>query len=79
VRRIGGGADAGDEGKEVKVREGRACGDAVIGKQYALGKEFGIPGTPMIVMGDGTSLGGYVSPEKWSLRSRSMRRSARTA
>jgi thiol:disulfide interchange protein DsbC len=51
-------------GEEVKVREGRACGDAVIGKQYALGQELGIAGTPMIVMSDGTSLGGYMSPEK---------------
>jgi thiol:disulfide interchange protein DsbC len=51
-------------GEEVRVQDGRACSDAVIGKQYALGQELGIPGTPMIVMGDGTSLGGYMSPEK---------------
>jgi thiol:disulfide interchange protein DsbC len=46
------------------VKEGRACSDAVIEKQYASGQELGIPGTPMIVMGDGTSVGGYMAPEK---------------
>jgi protein-disulfide isomerase len=51
-------------GEEVKVRERRACSDAVIARHYTLGQQLGIPGTPMIVMGDGTSLGGYVSPEK---------------
>jgi thiol:disulfide interchange protein DsbC len=51
-------------GDEVRVQEGRACSDAVIGKQYALGQELGIPGTPMIVMSDGTSLGGYIAAHK---------------
>jgi thiol:disulfide interchange protein DsbC len=46
------------------VREGSACTDAVIRKHYALGQQLGVPGTPMIVMGDGTSLGGYVAPDK---------------
>jgi protein-disulfide isomerase len=59
-----GGADAGGEGEEVKVQEGRACSDGVIAKHYVLGQQLGIPGTPMIVMGDGTSLGGYMAPEK---------------
>jgi thiol:disulfide interchange protein DsbC len=52
------------QGGEVKVREGRACSDAVIEKHYALGQELGIPGTPMIVMDDGTSVGGYMAPEQ---------------
>jgi thiol:disulfide interchange protein DsbC len=41
-----------------------ACSDAIIAKHYALGQQLGIPGTPMIVLGDGTSLGGYMSPDK---------------
>jgi thiol:disulfide interchange protein DsbC len=40
------------------------CSDAIIAKHYALGQQLGIPGTPMIVLGDGTSLGGYLSPDK---------------
>jgi thiol:disulfide interchange protein DsbC len=39
------------------------CSDAVIAKHYALGQQLGIPGTPMIVLSDGTSLGGYMSPD----------------
>ena len=35
------------------------CSDAVIAKQYALGQQLGIQGTPMIVFSDGTSLGGH--------------------
>lgn len=41
-----------------------SCSDSIIAKQYALGQQLGIPGTPMIVLGDGTSLGGYMSPDK---------------
>jgi len=28
-----------------------------------LGQKLGIPGTPMIVLADGTSIGGYVAPD----------------
>ncbi len=31
----------------MEVKEGRVCSDGVIEKHYALGKELGIPGTPM--------------------------------
>jgi thiol:disulfide interchange protein DsbC len=51
-------------GDEVSARAGTACGDAVIAKHYALGQQLGIPGTPMIVLSDGTSLGGYMSPDQ---------------
>jgi thiol:disulfide interchange protein DsbC len=49
-------------GEEVSAE--RTCSDAVIAKHYDLGQKLGIPGTPMIVLGDGTSLGGYVTPDK---------------
>ena len=49
-------------GEEVSVPN--KCSDAVIAKHYELGQKLGIPGTPMIVLSDGTSLGGYVAPDK---------------
>jgi thiol:disulfide interchange protein DsbC len=47
-----------------EIRATGACSDAVIARHYALGRQLGIAGTPMIVLGDGTSLGGYVTPER---------------
>jgi len=47
-----------------EVKEERKCSDAVIAKHYELGQKLGIPGTPMIVLGDGTSIGGYMPPDK---------------
>jgi thiol:disulfide interchange protein DsbC len=46
------------------VSAGSSCSDAVIAKQYALGQQLGIPGTPMVVLSDGTSLVGYMPPDK---------------
>ena len=50
------------QGEMVK-EEKKKCSDAVIAKHYELGQKLGIPGTPMIVLADGTSLGGYVAPD----------------
>lgn len=47
-----------------EVSTGSKCSDALIAKHYELGQKLGIPGTPMIVLGDGTSLGGYISPDR---------------
>jgi thiol:disulfide interchange protein DsbC len=47
-----------------QLSAGSKCSDAVIGKQYELGQKLGIPGTPMIVLSDGTALNGYVEPDK---------------
>jgi thiol:disulfide interchange protein DsbC len=47
-----------------EVSAGSECSDSVIAKHYVIGQKFGIPGTPMIVLSDGTSLGGYVAPDK---------------
>jgi thiol:disulfide interchange protein DsbC len=41
-----------------------SCSDAIIAKHYGLGLQLAIPGTPMIVLSDGTSLGGYMPPDK---------------
>jgi thiol:disulfide interchange protein DsbC len=46
------------------VSAGSSCSDAVIAGHYALGQQLGIPGTPMILLSDGTALGGYMSPDK---------------
>lgn len=46
------------------VNAASSCSDAVIAKHYALGQQLGILGTPMIVLSDGTSLGGYMPPDK---------------
>ena len=51
-------------GDEVSVKEGSACSDVVIEKHYELGQKLGIPGTPMVVLRDGTAMGGYMSPDK---------------
>ena len=50
--------------EEVREEKNKKCGDGVIRKHYELGQKLGIPGTPMIVLSDGTSLGGYVAPDK---------------
>jgi len=52
-------ATRGDE-----VSASHSCSDAVIAKHYALGQQLGIPGTPMVVLSDGTSVGGYMSPDE---------------
>jgi thiol:disulfide interchange protein DsbC len=51
-------------GEGVTAEKNKKCSDAVIAKHYELGQKLGIPGTPMIVLSDGTSLGGYVAPDK---------------
>jgi thiol:disulfide interchange protein DsbC len=51
-------------GAEVSGKSGSECSDAVIRKHYELGQRLGIPGTPMIVLADGTSMGGYVEVGK---------------
>jgi thiol:disulfide interchange protein DsbC len=51
-------------GEEVIVNAGSACRDVLIKKHHALGQKLQIPGTPMIVLGDGTSLGGYMPPDQ---------------
>jgi thiol:disulfide interchange protein DsbC len=47
-----------------EVAAGRKCSDAVIAKHYELGQRLGIVGTPLIVLGDGTAMAGYVEADK---------------
>lgn len=57
-------ATRGEAVSEAASAARSSCSDAVIEKHYALGQQLGILGTPMIVLSDGTSLGGYMAPEK---------------
>lgn len=57
-------ATRGEAVSEAANAASSSCSDAVIAKHYALGQQLGILGTPMIVLSDGTSLGGYMAPEK---------------
>lgn len=44
------------------------CDASEVAKQYALGKDVGLEGTPAIVLDDGTLLGGYVPPSMLKAR-----------
>jgi thiol:disulfide interchange protein DsbC len=40
----------------------KACPNNPVAKQYALARNFGLQGTPAIVLADGELIGGYVTP-----------------
>ncbi|MBB6091235.1 thiol:disulfide interchange protein DsbC [Povalibacter uvarum] len=40
------------------------CKPAAIEHDYQLGEQFGLQGTPLIVLEDGRTIGGYVTPEQ---------------
>jgi len=42
--------------------QAKACPANPVAKEYALGKDFNLTGTPAIVMPDGELLPGYLSP-----------------
>lgn len=44
------------------------CDASAIQKQYDMGREVGVSGTPTIVLQDGTLIGGYVPPEQLAQR-----------
>ena len=43
----------------------KACANNPVAQTYALGKDFGLQGTPAIVLADGEMLDGYLPPECW--------------
>ncbi len=47
--------------KDVAVKS-KACGDAAIAKQYELGSDLGVEGTPAIFTQNGDYIGGYLTP-----------------
>lgn len=54
--------------------ESTRCGSTPVAEHYALGREFGVRGTPAIVLADGELLPGYVPPALLAQRLREPRR-----
>jgi thiol:disulfide interchange protein DsbC len=44
------------------------CDTGAMTRNYSLGRDVGLTGTPAIVLEDGTFIGGYLSPEALSMR-----------
>jgi len=47
-------------GEDIKVKP---CGATPVAREYALGKDFGVRGTPAIVLSNGDMLPGYLPPQ----------------
>jgi len=45
-----------------ELKSPKTCGNSPVGRDYALGQQFDIRGTPAIVMNNGEMLGGYLPP-----------------
>ena len=45
-----------------ELKSPKTCGNSPVGRDYAMGQQFDIRGTPAIVMNNGEMLGGYMSP-----------------
>jgi thiol:disulfide interchange protein DsbC len=54
--------DALTRAKKDGVVKSKACGDAAIAKQYELGSDLGVEGTPAIFTQNGDYIGGYLAP-----------------
>jgi len=42
----------------------KACANNPVARTYALGRDFGLQGTPAIILADGEMIGGYLSPNE---------------
>jgi thiol:disulfide interchange protein DsbC len=45
-----------------ELKSPKSCGNSPVGRDYALGQQFEVRGTPAIVMNNGEMLGGYLPP-----------------
>jgi thiol:disulfide interchange protein DsbC len=45
-----------------ELKSPKSCGNSPVARDYAMGKEFDVRGTPSIVMNNGEMLGGYMPP-----------------
>jgi thiol:disulfide interchange protein DsbC len=52
------------ESKLGKPLTAKVCADTPVAREYQLGKDVGLEGTPGIVAADGTMVGGYLPPDK---------------
>jgi thiol:disulfide interchange protein DsbC len=48
--------------KQGQALKAKPCANNPVARHYALGRDFGLQGTPAIVMADGTMLPGYLAP-----------------
>lgn len=46
--------------------EGEVCDSAIVSKHYQIGSQFGVSGTPAIILPDGSLLPGYRSPKDYA-------------
>jgi len=51
----------------------KACPNNPVAKQYALGRDFGLEGTPAIVLNNGELIGGYMPPAELAQHLREVR------
>lgn len=54
--------DALTRAKKGEAIKGKACGDAAIKKQYELGSDLGVEGTPAVFTQNGDYIGGFLTP-----------------
>jgi thiol:disulfide interchange protein DsbC len=47
-----------------KPLQAKVCADTPVGREYQLGKDIGLEGTPGVVASDGTMVGGYLPPDQ---------------
>ena len=58
-----------DEAKNTGDYKGPSnCGNKLVDAQYEIGTQFGLRGTPMIVLPDGETIPGYVPPDQLAAR-----------
>lgn len=50
------------EAKLGKSLPGKICPDNPVAKEYALGEQFNLQGTPTLILGNGAMLSGYLAP-----------------
>jgi thiol:disulfide interchange protein DsbC len=48
--------------KKGEAIKGKACGDAAVKKQYELGSDLGVEGTPAVFTQNGDYIGGFLTP-----------------
>jgi thiol:disulfide interchange protein DsbC len=50
------------EAKLGKTLPGKVCPNNPVAKEYALGEQFNLQGTPTLILGNGEMVGGYLAP-----------------
>jgi len=66
--------DALTRAKLGQALKAKACADNPVAREYELGREFNLQGTPAIVLGNGDMLPGYVTPVELAQELKSINR-----